>query len=90
MVTKLGFKLLFLTFVRSAELREATWSEVDFDKKEWRIPPERMKMNEEHIVPLSSQSLAIFKLNLPHITGQFVKTHFIHFLKHYWCLKIVS
>lgn len=60
-LTKLGFKLLFLTFVRSAELREATWQEIDFDKKEWRIPAERMKMNEEHIVPLSTQSLSIFK-----------------------------
>jgi len=60
-LTKLGFKLLFLTFVRSAELREATWEEIDFEKKEWRIPAERMKMKEEHIVPLSSQSIAIFK-----------------------------
>lgn len=59
--TKIGFKLLFLTFVRSAELREATWDEIDFDKKEWRIPAERMKMNEEHIVPLSTQAIVLFK-----------------------------
>lgn len=60
-ITKLGFKLLFLTFVRSSELREATWSEIDFDKSEWRIPAERMKMKEQHIIPLSTQSIAIFK-----------------------------
>lgn len=60
-LTKLGFKLLFLTFVRSAELREATWSEIDFDKKEWRIPAERMKMKEEHIVPLAKQSIELLK-----------------------------
>jgi hypothetical protein len=60
-ITKLGFKILFLTFVRSAELREATWSEIDFDKQEWRIPAERMKMKEQHIVPLSTQAIAVFK-----------------------------
>jgi integrase len=57
--TKLAFRLLILTFVRSGELRGAKWSEFDLDKKEWRIPAERMKMKELHIVPLSSQALDV-------------------------------
>lgn len=60
-VTKLALKLLLLTFVRTTELRAANWSEIDFDKAEWRLPAERMKMKEEHIVPLSIQALAVLR-----------------------------
>lgn len=59
--TILGFKLLILTFVRTGELRGARWEEFDFEKAEWRIPAERMKMKELHIVPLSKQSIVILK-----------------------------
>jgi len=58
---QLALKLLILTFVRTAEIRGAVWSEIDFDKAEWRIPAERMKMRRSHIVPLSNQALAILK-----------------------------
>ncbi len=48
-------------FVRPGELRGALWAEIDWDNKEWVIPGERMKINREHIVPLSKQALAIFE-----------------------------
>ena len=51
-----------LTFVRTAELIEARWSEFDLEANEWRIPPERMKMRTPHIVPLSTQAVDILKL----------------------------
>lgn len=57
--TQYALQLLALTFVRTGELREATWEEVDFDKAEWRIPAERMKMKAPHIVPLSVQALEV-------------------------------
>ncbi len=58
--TKLATRLLFLTFVRTGELRGAKWEEFDWDKKEWRIPKLRMKVKtEDHIVPLSSQAVEI-------------------------------
>ena len=60
--TKLGIKLLMLTFVRTSELCGAKWSEIDFEKKEWRIPAERMKMRTIHIVPLSTQALEILTI----------------------------
>jgi integrase len=66
--TKLAMKLLLLTFVRTGELRGAKWSEFDLDKKEWRIPAERMKMRDPHIVPLSNQSISILNKLLP-LTG---------------------
>lgn len=59
--TKLALKLLVLTFVRTTELRGARWAEIDFNKKEWRIPAERMKMRQPHIVPLTDQSIAVLK-----------------------------
>lgn len=59
--TKLALKLLLLTFVRTTELRAALWTEIDWDKAEWRIPAERMKMKELHIVPLSKQAVDVLR-----------------------------
>jgi len=55
--TIIALKLIMLTFVRTKELRQATWSEIDIEKAEWRIPAERMKMRQPHVVPLSRQAL---------------------------------
>lgn len=68
-VTACALKLAPLVFVRPGELRRAEWSEFDFDAKEWRIPAEKMKMREPHIVPLSSQALAIVASLRP-LTGE--------------------
>jgi integrase len=67
--TKLALKLLLLTFVRTTELRAAKWDEINFDKAEWRIPAERMKMKTLHIVPLASQAIAVLQ-ELKKLTGQ--------------------
>ena len=50
-----------LVFLRPGELRGAEWSEIDFAPGEWRIPAVRMKMNQDHIVPLSRQAVAILR-----------------------------
>ena len=55
--TRLALRFLLLTFVRTSELRGAQWNEINWDKAEWRLPAERMKMKELHIVPLSTQSI---------------------------------
>jgi integrase len=60
-VTALALKLAPLVFVRPGELRAADWSEFDLITAEWRIPAVRMKMGEQHIVPLSRQALAILR-----------------------------
>jgi integrase len=59
--TFLALKLLLLTFVRTCELVEARWEEINFEKAMWVVPAERMKMNLPHMVPLSQQSLAILR-----------------------------
>jgi integrase len=64
-VTALALKLAPLVFVRPGELRAAEWSEFDFEKAEWRIPGARMKMGEQHIVPLARQAIDILKALQP-------------------------
>ncbi len=59
--TQYALQLLALTFVRTGELREATWTEFDLEKAEWRIPAERMKMKAPHVVPLSRQSIEVLE-----------------------------
>ena len=44
-----------LTATRTSETTDATWSEINLDKKIWIIPKDRMKKGIEHRVPLSSQ-----------------------------------
>jgi integrase len=63
-VTKLALKLLILTFVRTAELRFALWSEfesLDNSDALWRIPAERMKMRRAHLVPLAPQTVSVLR-----------------------------
>lgn len=67
-VTLCALRLAPLVFVRPGELRKAEWSEIDLDGAEWRIPAARMKMNEQHIVPLSRQAVAVLRELRP-LTG---------------------
>lgn len=64
-ITAIALRLLLLTFVRPGELRGARWSEFDLEKSEWRIPAERMKMREEHLVPLSHQAMKLLGSLVP-------------------------
>ena len=68
-VTRYALQLAPLVFVRPGELRKAEWSELDLAGGEWRIPAERMKMRSKHIVPLSTQAVAILRALQP-LTGQ--------------------
>jgi integrase len=60
--TKDALLLTILTAVRTDELRfarKAEFENIKGDKPLWRIPKERMKMDREHLIPLSSQAAAI-------------------------------
>lgn len=67
--TRLAVQLLLLTFVRTSELINATWEEIDLDNALWTIPGARMKMGKDHLVPLSKQVLAMLK-EQKELTGQ--------------------
>jgi len=57
-VTKCALRLAPLLFVRPGELRQAEWTEINFDTAEWRIPAAKMKMRVMHIIPLSTQAIS--------------------------------
>jgi integrase len=73
--TQLGIRLLFLTGVRTGELRLATPDQFDLDRGLWMIPPEVVKQLQNdmrkkgkrpqdippYIVPLSVQAIEIFR-----------------------------
>lgn len=65
---KTAIQLMTLTFVRTAELRMMEWNEIDFDNHLWRIPAEKMKMAQPHIVPLSRQAIELIE-GLRPLTG---------------------
>nr|MDP2190766.1 integrase arm-type DNA-binding domain-containing protein [Rhodoferax sp.] len=66
--TVVALKLTPLVFVRPGELRTAEWAELDLDGAEWRIPGSKMKMKVDHLVPLSTQAVALLRSVQP-ITG---------------------
>ncbi len=67
-VTQCALRLAPLVFVRPGELRQAEWSEFDFEEALWTIPAERMKMKESLLVPLAAQAVAILQ-DLHALTG---------------------
>ncbi|CAN5838636.1 integrase arm-type DNA-binding domain-containing protein [soil metagenome] len=64
-----ALKLAPHVFVRPGELRQAEWSEMDLDAAVWRLPAARMKTRRAHVVPLSSQAVAILRALFP-LTGR--------------------
>jgi integrase len=67
-VTACALRLAPLVFTRPGELRHAEWSEFNFDTAEWRIPGDKMKMGITHIIPLSTQAIALLREIQP-LTG---------------------
>lgn len=58
-ITTYALRLSPYLFLRPIEIRSAEWAHFDLERAEWRIPAEKMKMLNPHIVPLSRQALAI-------------------------------
>jgi integrase len=52
-------RFLIFTVCRTNEVVEARWAEIDRPTSTWKIPGERMKMHQDHVVPLSEPALAI-------------------------------
>jgi len=49
--TRIMMRLMLLVFVRTSELIETPWSEIDLDKETWVIPWDRMKMGRKKVNP---------------------------------------
>jgi len=65
-VVQLAFRLSPLLFQRPGEIRQMLWSDVDLVAREWR--PYVSKTDFHHIVPLSTQAIAILEAIRP-LTG---------------------
>lgn len=57
-----------LTSTRFQEIAGARHCEVDVQMRRWTIPAERMKLEREHVVPLSNEALALFA-KIPVVEG---------------------
>jgi len=60
---KFALQLAPLVFVRIGELRNAKWSDIDFDNATWSYTPSKTsaKTGLDHVVPLSTQAVAVLK-----------------------------
>lgn len=54
------------TMTRPAEAATSRWADIDFEKKIWTIPAERMKKRRIHIIPLTEQALALLEAIKPY------------------------
>jgi integrase len=59
--TRIALQLAPHVYLRPGELRQAQWSEIDFEAAVWRVPAERTKMRKPHAVPLSTQVLEMLR-----------------------------
>lgn len=67
-ITKAALQIAPHVFVRPGELRHAEWNEFDLDGALWIIPAGKMKMRKAHHVPLSRQSVELFR-DVQSVTG---------------------
>ncbi|MCG2585981.1 integrase arm-type DNA-binding domain-containing protein [Massilia sp. TS11] len=74
--TRIALRLMMLVFVRTSELIETPWSEINLDAGEWIIPWQRMKRGKltvnpdktDHHVCLSTQAVSLLR-ELHALTG---------------------
>lgn len=59
--TKMALKMLPYVFVRSFNIRHCEWAEINFTDNTWTIPPHKMKIKEEFILPLPTQVITLLE-----------------------------
>jgi integrase len=61
LAVRLAVEFTILTAARTSETLLAKWSEIDIETRIWNVPAARMKMDRDHLVPLSQRAVAILK-----------------------------
>jgi len=59
--TRVALQIMPYIFLRPQNITGAKWKYIDFDKKLWVIPAKDMKMDREHIIPLTDSMISIIK-----------------------------
>ena len=72
--TTSSYALTFLiaTATRTNEVIGATWKEIDLKNKVWTIPAPRMKMRQEHLVPLNDTACFVLNNIQKHNSSDFI------------------
>ena len=72
--TTSSYALTFLiaTATRTSEVIGATWKEIDLKNKVWTIPAPRMKMRQEHSVPLNDTACYVLNIIQKHNSSDFI------------------
>lgn len=71
-VSARALEFLILTATRSGEVRGAVWGEIDLNARLWIIPPERMKAEKEHRIPLCDRAMEILQEMRKHNDGGYI------------------
>lgn len=64
-VVKAATQLSPLFFCRPGELRQLEWAELNWDKEQFEIAGKKMKMGNDHIIPICRQAMEILKALYP-------------------------
>lgn len=67
-----AIRLMPYVALRNGELVGGRWEEIDWERRLWHIPAERMKMRRPHTVPLSRQCMEILKELRNFSTGEYM------------------
>ncbi len=67
-IVRVALEVALLTAARPGEVRGMEWRELDLAAGEWRIPAERTKMREPHLVFLAPRAVALLEQLRP-LTG---------------------
>lgn len=65
LVVSSALRVILLTMTRKNEAIKAPWSEFDRDAGLWEVAAERTKLQRSHVVPLSSQAMAVLEALRP-------------------------
>jgi len=63
-IDSVGARMLetcILTVARTNEIINMRWSDIDLDRAQWRVPGVLMKMDKEHVVPLSRSVMTFLR-----------------------------
>lgn len=58
---KAAMQLILLTLTRKSEMLKARWKHIDLQRGEWLIPAAHTKNNQDHVVYLSRQAMALLE-----------------------------
>lgn len=67
-IVQIAFKISPYVFLRPSELAISKWEYIDFEKSQWVIPAEHMKMKREHLIPFPVQVKELLEAIYP-VTG---------------------